>query len=64
VAGSCVIFYSLAVGLPLGNGGETGMLVLLCFLACIEKLSSIMNLVAVEKDWVSSGTNTLQLLRS
>ncbi|KAK4100332.1 hypothetical protein N658DRAFT_508048 [Parathielavia hyrcaniae] len=53
VAASCGIFYGLAVGLPLGHGGDTGMLVLLCFLACIEKLASIMNMVAVEKDWVS-----------
>lgn len=29
------------------------MLVLLSFLACIEKLCSIMNMVSVEKDWVS-----------
>jgi solute carrier family 40 (iron-regulated transporter), member 1 len=53
VAISCVIFYILAIGLPLGRGGEAGMLVLLSFLACIEKLCSIMNLVSVEKDWVS-----------
>ncbi|KAK4168216.1 Ferroporti-1 [Cladorrhinum sp. PSN259] len=52
VAISCVIFYILAIGLPLGRGGETGMLVLLSFLACIEKLCSIMNLISVEKDWV------------
>ena len=48
-----MIFYILAIELPLGRGGETGMLVLLSFLACIEKLCSIMNLVSVEKDWVS-----------
>ncbi|KAL2128819.1 hypothetical protein VTI74DRAFT_8599 [Chaetomium olivicolor] len=52
VAMSCVIFYILAIGPPLGHGGETVMLVLLSFLACIEKLCSIMNLVSVEKDWV------------
>lgn len=28
------------------------MMVLLAFFACIEKLSSIMNLVSVKKDWV------------
>jgi iron-regulated transporter 1 len=48
-----MIFYILAIGLPLGRGWEAGMLVLLSFLACIEKLCSIMNLVSVEKDWVS-----------
>ncbi|KAH6854770.1 Ferroporti-1 [Chaetomium sp. MPI-CAGE-AT-0009] len=52
VAASCVIFYILVIGLPLGRGGRTGMLVLLSFLACIEKLCSIMNLVSVERDWV------------
>ncbi|KAK4139372.1 Ferroporti-1 [Dichotomopilus funicola] len=52
VAISCVIFYILALGLPLRRGTETGMLVLLSFLACIEKLCSIMNLISVERDWV------------
>ncbi|KAH6628179.1 Ferroporti-1 [Chaetomium tenue] len=52
VAASCAIFYMLVIGLPLGRGGRTGMLVLLSFLACIEKLCSILNLVSVEKDWV------------
>lgn len=53
MAVSCAIFYVLVMGLPLGHGGRTGMLVLLSFLACIEKLCSILNLVSVEKDWVS-----------
>jgi len=52
VATSCVLFYILAIHLPLGRGGKTGMLVALSFLACIEKLCSIMNLISVEKDWV------------
>ncbi|GAW16352.1 hypothetical protein ANO14919_057780 [Xylariales sp. No.14919] len=52
VAVSCVIFYILAIELPLGRGGKVGMLVLLSLLACIEKLCSIMNLVSVENDWV------------
>ncbi|KAF8182868.1 Ferroporti-1 [Pholiota molesta] len=50
-AASCIIFY-LTVRMPLGHGGKTGMLVLLAFLACIEKLCSIMNMVSVERDWV------------
>ncbi|KAL7789675.1 Ferroportin1 domain-containing protein [Trichoderma afarasin] len=37
VAGSCAIFYVLA---------------LVTFFACVEKLCSIMNLVSVEKDWI------------
>ncbi|KAK5290618.1 hypothetical protein LTR99_011019 [Exophiala xenobiotica] len=52
VAASCVVFYILTIRLSLGHGGKTGMLVLLAFLACLEKLCSIMNLVSVEKDWV------------
>ncbi|OAQ58763.2 iron-regulated transporter [Pochonia chlamydosporia 170] len=52
VAGSCTIFYVLAANLPLGPSGRAGMLVLVTFFACIEKLCSIMNLVSVEKDWV------------
>ncbi|KAL8367172.1 hypothetical protein RB599_010259 [Gaeumannomyces hyphopodioides] len=51
VAGSCAILYALALRLPLSNGGKMGMLILLSFLACVEKLCAIMNLVAVEKDW-------------
>ncbi|KAK3331709.1 Ferroporti-1 [Cercophora scortea] len=52
VAASCVIFYLLARGLPFEEVAKTGMLVLLSVLACMEKLTSIMNLVSVEKDWV------------
>jgi iron-regulated transporter 1 len=59
-----VIFYILTIGLPLGRGREMGMLVMLSFLACVEKLCSIMNLVSVEKDWVSWTHKTLALLES
>lgn len=52
VAASCVLFYTLTIDLPLGRGGKTGMLVALSFMACIEKLCSIMNLISIEKDWV------------
>jgi solute carrier family 40 (iron-regulated transporter), member 1 len=52
VAGSCVVFYILAIGLPLAHGAKTGLLVLLAFLACVEKLCAIMNMVSVERDWV------------
>lgn len=37
----------------MGPGGYQGMMALLAFFACLEKLCSLMNLVAVEKDWVS-----------
>lgn len=51
VAVSCVVFYLLTVddALP-----RNPMLAVLSLLACVEKICSIMNLVAVEKDWVSS----------
>jgi solute carrier family 40 (iron-regulated transporter), member 1 len=47
-----VIFYALAIGLPLAPGAKTSLLLLLAFLACVEKLCAIMNLVSVERDWV------------
>lgn len=36
-----------------GAGIEIGMLALTAALACVEKLASIINMVSVEKDWVS-----------
>lgn len=50
---SCVVFYIMALHEELDGKTKAAMLVLLSFLACIEKLCSIMNLVSVEKDWVS-----------
>ena len=52
MAASCIIFYLLAIGLPSQQPARIGMLALLAFLACVEKISSILNMVAVEKDWV------------
>jgi iron-regulated transporter 1 len=52
VAGSCAIFYILAIQLPLPHHARTALLAVLAFLACAEKLAAIMNLVAVERDWV------------
>lgn len=52
VAASCVIFYLLCLGSSSSTGVEAGMLVVLAVLACFEKLASILNFVAVEKDWV------------
>ncbi|KAH8179424.1 ferroportin1 (FPN1) domain-containing protein [Sarocladium implicatum] len=52
VAVSCVLFYLLSLDFEVSLGLEIGALVLLTVLACSEKLSSIMNLVSVEKDWV------------
>jgi len=47
-----MIFYLLSTRLRIDEGGKNGLLALATFLACIEKLCSILNLVSVEKDWV------------
>ncbi|KAJ5390382.1 uncharacterized protein N7496_001450 [Penicillium cataractarum] len=52
VAASCVIFYILAIGRPMTRIVNVCLLAALTFLACIEKLCSILNMVSVEKDWV------------
>ncbi|KAB8226727.1 Ferroporti-1 [Aspergillus novoparasiticus] len=52
VAASCLIFYLLAIELPVLSGIDNILLVALALLACSEKLCSIMNLVSVERDWV------------
>ncbi|KAE8141655.1 Ferroporti-1 [Aspergillus pseudotamarii] len=44
VAASCVIFYLLAIGQPILSEIDNTLLVALALLACVEKLSSIMNL--------------------
>jgi iron-regulated transporter 1 len=53
VTGSCVLFYIFAIGLPIAHVVKIGLLALLALLACVEKLCAIMNLVSVERDWVS-----------
>lgn len=52
VAASCGVFYALTLRVPI-PGGKTAMFSLITILACVEKLCSIMNMVSVEKDWVS-----------
>ncbi|KKO98237.1 hypothetical protein THAR02_09651 [Trichoderma harzianum] len=52
VAASCAVFYVLAAGLPLTFSVRAGLLAVVTFFACVEKLCSILNLVSVEKDWV------------
>lgn len=52
VAASCVMFYLLCLHSVSSTGVEASMLVVLAILACFEKLASILNFVAVEKDWV------------
>lgn len=58
------MFYALSYGLVASNAAKIGFLIALTFLACIEKLCSIMNLVSVEKDWVCNNTLTSRLQRS
>jgi iron-regulated transporter 1 len=52
VAGSCILFYVLAIGLKMPRGLKDGLLALLAVFGCVEKLCAIMNLVSVERDWV------------
>jgi iron-regulated transporter 1 len=53
VAASCATFWLLACGWLTSRYATWGLLAVLAFLACIEKLASIMNVVSIEKDWVS-----------
>lgn len=53
VAASCAVFYILAIDTPLPSGVRAGLVAVVTFFACVEKLCSILNLVSVEKDWVS-----------
>jgi iron-regulated transporter 1 len=53
VAASCVIFYILAIGIPMSRAVNIVLLATLTLLACVEKLCSVLNMVSVEKDWVS-----------
>ena len=49
---SSVIFVVLSRRVVAFPGFEELLLGLLIVLACVEKICSIMNLVAVERDWV------------
>ncbi|PLB49866.1 hypothetical protein P170DRAFT_454594 [Aspergillus steynii IBT 23096] len=52
VAASCAVFWVLARGDLDLRAFTPWLLVLLALLACVEKLCSVMNMIAVEKDWV------------
>ncbi|CAG7947768.1 unnamed protein product [Penicillium salamii] len=52
VAASCAIFYLLKVKFQVARELNYSLLTALAFLACIEKLCSVMNMVSVERDWV------------
>lgn len=52
VAASCAIFFILSRAESPSDELRVGLLAALIFMACIEKLAAIMNLVSVERDWV------------
>jgi hypothetical protein len=52
VAASCVGFGALLVDASMSLDVRFAVLAVLATLACVEKLGSVMNLVAVERDWV------------
>ena len=56
VAASCLIFWLLATQKHLGRLVDVVLFAILALLACTEKLSSIMNTVSIERDWVQSAS--------
>lgn len=52
VAASCVVLWILARGYAEQSLNRGLLVAVLAVLACVEKLGSIMNFIAVEKDWV------------
>jgi iron-regulated transporter 1 len=52
VAASCILFWLLEANAPLSHASSAVVLWTLALLACLEKVASILNLVAVERDWV------------
>ena len=56
VAASCVLFVIMQEQRLLSRNGSLrqGLFALVILLACVEKVCSVMNLVAVERDWVCS----------
>lgn len=54
VAASCAIFWLLAATGVVSSVSKTWSLVPLALLACVEKLCSVLNVISVERDWVSA----------
>lgn len=52
VIGSCVLFGLMTTGMASHKILKIALLIFLCLLACVEKLSSTVNLIAIERDWV------------
>lgn len=53
VAVSCCMLWFMKARGPNGGAAANASFIGLVILACVEKLSSVMNTVAVERDWVS-----------
>ena len=49
---SCLGFWALSTGISGFSSLRPLLIALLAVLACVEKLCSIMNLIAIERDWV------------
>ena len=49
---SCLLFGIMTTDAVSHANIKAGLLGVVCILACVEKISSVMNLVAVERDWV------------
>ena len=52
VAASCGILWILNRQSDMALNFRMGLFILVVLLACVEKLSSILNLVSIERDWV------------
>jgi len=62
VAGSCAIFFALSRGYVNEGWVQKLLLGVVTLFACIEKLCAVMNLVSVERDWVSTISTVFTLL--
>ena len=56
---SCLLFAIMAI--TKSASLKIGLLSALCILACVEKVYSVMNLIAVERDWVVVIANDVKL---
>ena len=58
---SCLGFWVLAVDLAVVAPFAPAVQAALMLLACVEKLCSIMNMVAIERDWVLHAHSSQQI---
>lgn len=65
VAASCALLLVLLLkGDELGSSKNTGVFAVVVFLSVVEKLSATMNLISVERDWVSGASECRGVCRS